>query len=371
MKKRTKNNQKRINSLVLLIVFTAILLIVSTYAWFSTQRNVSLTDLKGKVTVAEGLQISLNAAPDSWSQEVSITDENINAANVSGKIANRVPSTLIPVSTDGSAANLGTTVKMYEGDLNGRKMATTTLVDEATEDKYYAFDMYLMNTNKTTTAGTNDLTLEMDGSNATSDADFGAQNAVRVGFGMVGTTKTLLDTDNKFTGIPAQDAVLTATTGKAITKLSIWEPNYDKHAQAIVNAASGKIKLPTTITAENYGSGTVADGKLSFTTAQGFNTYAVKAAGAVNDIYDWTDSNLAEQKTTSTLASENNKATTPKDLMDTGATQTKITIAKNAITRVRVYVWLEGQDVDSTNYASFSQALNINMKLSRSATDNT
>ena len=170
MKKRSKNNQKRINSLVLLIVFTAILLIVSTYAWFSTQRNVSLTDLKGKVTVAEGLQISLNAAPDSWSQEVSITDENINAANVEGKIANRVPSTLIPVSTDGSTANLGNTVKMYEGDLNGRKMATTALVDESTEDKYYAFDMYLMNTNKTTTVGTNDLTLEMDGSNATSDA---------------------------------------------------------------------------------------------------------------------------------------------------------------------------------------------------------
>lgn len=370
MKKRSKNNQKRINSLVLLIVFTAILLIVSTYAWFSTQRNVSLTDLKGKVTVAEGLQISLNAAPDSWSQEVSITDENINAANVDGKIANRVPSTLIPVSTDGSTANLGNTVKMYEGDLNGRKMATTALVDETAEDKYYAFDMYLMNTNKTTTAGTNDLTLEMDGSNATSDADFGAQNAVRVGFGMVGNTKTLLDTESKFNGIPTQDAVLTATTAKAITKLSIWEPNYDKHAQAIVNAASGKIKLPAAITG-SYGSGTVENNKLSFTTAQGFNTYAVKAAGAINDIYDWTDASLAEQKTTATLASENNKAGTSKDLMDTGATQAKITIAKNAITRVRVYVWLEGQDVDSTNYASFSQALNINMKLSRSATDNT
>ena len=65
---RQKNSKRRLNSLILLVAFTAIMLIVSTYAWFSTQRNVSLSNLEGTVKVAEGLEISLDASH--WSQEV-------------------------------------------------------------------------------------------------------------------------------------------------------------------------------------------------------------------------------------------------------------------------------------------------------------
>ena len=46
---KQKNSRRRLNSLILLVAFTAIMLIVSTYAWFSTQRNVSISNLKGTV----------------------------------------------------------------------------------------------------------------------------------------------------------------------------------------------------------------------------------------------------------------------------------------------------------------------------------
>ena len=68
---KQKNSRRRLNSLILLVAFTAIMLIVSTYAWFSTQKNVSLANLDGTVKVAEGLQISLDA--ENWSNSIDFS----------------------------------------------------------------------------------------------------------------------------------------------------------------------------------------------------------------------------------------------------------------------------------------------------------
>ena len=45
--KNQRNSRKRLNSLILLVAFTAVMLIVSTYAWFSAQRDVKLGGLIG------------------------------------------------------------------------------------------------------------------------------------------------------------------------------------------------------------------------------------------------------------------------------------------------------------------------------------
>lgn len=66
-----RNSRKKLNALILLVAFTAILLIVSTYAWFSTQKNVTLSGLEGKVNVAEGLQISLDAL--NWANSIDLS----------------------------------------------------------------------------------------------------------------------------------------------------------------------------------------------------------------------------------------------------------------------------------------------------------
>ena len=68
-----RNSRKRLNALILLVAFTAILLIVATYAWFSTQRNVTLGGLEGTVNVAEGLQISLDAM--TWANEIDLSSD--------------------------------------------------------------------------------------------------------------------------------------------------------------------------------------------------------------------------------------------------------------------------------------------------------
>ena len=54
---RLKDSRK----LMILTMLLATLLVVSIYAWFTTNRDVHLNNLKGTVEVAESMEISLDA----------------------------------------------------------------------------------------------------------------------------------------------------------------------------------------------------------------------------------------------------------------------------------------------------------------------
>ena len=70
-KKKAKNKRKtELRTIFFIILVAAVLFIISTYAWFSTQKNVSITNLEGTVEVAEGLEISIDA--ETWSNGISI-----------------------------------------------------------------------------------------------------------------------------------------------------------------------------------------------------------------------------------------------------------------------------------------------------------
>ena len=147
-----RNSRKRLNALILLVAFTAILLIVATYAWFSTQRNVTLGGLEGQVNVAEGLQISLDAL--NWANEIDLTDnasayfaqtntnngwtddDMVSLVNpwkqgAGGEYTyqartNLVPSELLPASTTAqSNEGIGLNdLNMYRGDVESGKKLT-------------------------------------------------------------------------------------------------------------------------------------------------------------------------------------------------------------------------------------------------------
>lgn len=70
---------KPLGRLVFLVAFTAIMLISSTYAWFSAQKNVSINGIEGTVNVAEGLMISLDAK--NWSQEIDLKNPVLDTGN--------------------------------------------------------------------------------------------------------------------------------------------------------------------------------------------------------------------------------------------------------------------------------------------------
>ena len=58
MKKNSKKSKRKseLKTMFFIILVAAVMFIISTYAWFSTQKNVSITNLQGTVEVAEGLQ---------------------------------------------------------------------------------------------------------------------------------------------------------------------------------------------------------------------------------------------------------------------------------------------------------------------------
>lgn len=363
--KRTKKSQKKTKFLLILLVLTAILSITATYAWFSSQRDVDITGIKLNVEVAESMQISLDGAK--WYQ--SITIDNMRqfygtysvtstAQANNNENLNYVPMELLPVSTQG-AVNAGK-LQFMKGDseLDGNTTkATLTACSEAditagatiatkegknSDHPYLVFDMFLRSYSKaeedslqmnlgsrvwvdTTTAPS------QEGSGKTGT---GLENCARVGF-------VVYENPADITAAPSDIRALISEDTSAV--VSIWEPNDKEHIQEVVDA-----------------------GRASATTGVNVKTYAAayNASGySIDDVYATSGDNLAEQVTFKPDYDLSTGTTAATTLIST--TRQEVKIKGNVVTKVRVYVWLEGQDVDCINTASQGDRLQATIKLTK------
>ena len=395
-----RNSRKRLNSLILLVAFTAVMLIVSTYAWFSTQRNVTLSGLTGTVKVAEGLQVSLDAkhwvnainfgdfnqtSADSWTVKDTATTTYLDAGATFQQpatgIKNIVPTEYLPVSTTGETNNgIGKDiVYMYKGeytDSAGLGTVSQVAADAAAESSaggYFAFDLYLMNTSSGTQTHDNlqlDAVSDVGGGNEAT----GIQNTVRVALGAYTNTGDAMKIGQSTE--PDQSAIIAGTsTSQTIRDLAIWEPNSDKHVSNIVNSTANNLKLTSTDQG-TYSSLThnATTGISKFADGHQLPTYALSADSVgktIAKVYDWTqtDVGLVKQKTTQTTAyaSADDFRAAPIDLksVSDASGNTKLQIVANQYQKVRVYVWIEGQDPDCINYASLGQSLRLDLGLSK------
>ena len=437
--KNQRDSRKRLNALILLVAFTAILLIVSTYAWFSTQKNVTLSGLDGKVNVAEGLQISLDAK--NWANEIDLSTTGIAkyfATDNVGKEDNAkltlknpyagrenfVPSELLPVSTTAQAVDTDSGVatadgigltdfNMYRGvNTSGIKLDTITNIttdSTLTTDKkgYFAIDLFLMNSSAEAAIGKDDdgqynavkdvrdaLRLESNSSidlKVKSKESTGVQNSFRVAFALFDEADALLVGDT-----PNQQQILDSVNGKNITDVTIWEPNasgaevksedtvtrYAAHVDYIVqnnNRLTFDATQGNTAPTSGY-----ANGK--FTADAALPTYALTAKsltakelkdkddsdleGSIKDIYNCksatTTANGLTKQTTVQTSNKPLESVVPLTSIkkDTPA----FSIRPGRYVKLRMYVWLEGQDVDCINYASLGGGMTINVGLSKAGT---
>ena len=470
MENNQRNSRKRLNSLILLVAFTAVMLIVSTYAWFSAQKTVTLGGLEGKVNVAEGLEISLDAKY--WSQEIdfskykyqddtqkslkkvyAIADSGTTSFNDGNMTAaaehNIIPSELIPVSTTGNTGDgIGQTdMNMYRGkvtdsvkltdiikvlqDTTSNSAYTTETATPAEHDYsgYYAIDFFLRNSSKVDT-GEDILQLNSNSVfrlNNTSGYSTGLQNTARVAFALYNSTESTLDEDQTYEDavqsvnvLANQQQILKATTlgenatGKATIKdVAIWEPNSSDHTQAIVDTYNGRTTAATRLqfsqadtTEYSIADDATAPGTYDYLKLTGASipTYALSSASVGKtyaNLYNWdTDGDnasedddtawvaaypgLAEQITLKTeKTSESNYAisggvknlvsvTSPNtNKYTTGNPENTTTengvvnfkIPKAQVCRIRMYVWLEGQDVDTINQASHGGGVYLDVGL--------
>ena len=132
MKEKSQKNKRKseMNAMFFIILIAAVMFIISTYAWFSTQKNVSITNLQGTVEVAEGLEISLDA--QNWSNGIVLGKEEGQLSIIDNAYTghhNISPTEMLPVSTLGLvSSNTMTDLKMLRGKIENSKILLKLII---------------------------------------------------------------------------------------------------------------------------------------------------------------------------------------------------------------------------------------------------
>ena len=316
-------NKKKLNlrSSLLVLLLIAILLIASTYAWFTANTVVTISTLNVHVEAKGGLQISADGI--NWKTVLSNDDIAPDKLTTYAANVNQIPTILEPVSTTGNVA--GGRMDMFYGtvtaaaaadDTAGIKLGDFTLTTsketdtQGTTGKYIVFDAFLKVDADKALLLTKNSDVKAD--TAKGD-DRGLKNAARVAF------------------VPSTDVAADGAATDAIQGLvpngtaCIWEPNDDVHTAAAVSAAKSI-----------YGQ----DPKT--TDADPLPYYGVKAEIKNPVPLNSKDSASFDEVTPSIRTKQAND------------TANKVCDLSKGITKVRIYMWVEGQDVDCENNASGS-----------------
>lgn len=327
MKNQNKKKKRKIFLSLIMILFVGVILTASTYTWFTANKTVTVDSLDVNVSTSTGLQISTDAI--NW--KTIVTSDDILNAKTTGYTAavNQIPSGQTNPVSSGAEVDAGTGyLNMYRGLLsddtglgNLKLTAVKSTETNGTEGDFIAFDLFF-NTNEAQdiylTSGSNVIGGDADGGGT----DTSIQNAARVAFLPQGT--------NPEASNSSASQALKATDA---TGLKIWEPNADTHTANGVNNAQS-----------NYGKSGLQAGEGNAPVEY----YGVKAAigsGNAQDVgsTDGTYFNLVD--------TSKGLFTTNKSGIPTTAYQQVLHLAKG-VTKVRIYMWVEGQDVDCEDYAS-------------------
>lgn len=140
--KNTLRRRTFVSAIAMLIV-SAIVLTSSTFAWFSMARQVGVKEMELTVTSPEGVQLSANTA--NWTTQITIDDLN-PAEGATGRFqadpdhTNNFPKLLRPSSSRMNTARA--LPVFYEGSVSETGVLSAVQKTDATGG-YIAFDVYL------------------------------------------------------------------------------------------------------------------------------------------------------------------------------------------------------------------------------------
>ena len=286
------------------------------------------------------------------------------------------------------------------------------------KDGYVTFDLFVKNLSgheyyqNMDVLNEEDIYLTTDSAVTVSEnggvANTGIENSVRVAFAQIGRVKADTTDVSTITGI-------SCTTDSNVTGIctdrdaQIWEPNDTAHVANAITWYQRSCKIRSN-TGDNIGSytgnygtadadacGTVADGTAypTYAISRVVDTSSLDSAGkSVADVYDGSAYNgytkntaMYQRSATSsamtllklnqatgdyedtnlrTITTEDNYplvsypyfTDTMKNLSGTSR-PTFIKLAPNSITKIRVYVYIEGQDIDNYDFASLGAKITV------------
>lgn len=353
MEKTKKMNKKKKRLLIALfmLIISGIALTTATYAWFSANRVVTTTGIDVKVTAATGISISADAMK--FGKTIDMADVIAFAKDETYDSTLLLPELLNPVSTAGI---LGTNnefsfvrgelgdneeVVMYtEADTDGT-FKTAADKQNFTGGDFIAFDIYIKSSKELNLklASTTSITA-LDTKNTGN-----LETGLRVGFVPQGVS-----TDTTEAG--QQSAAVALNTASKDWK--VWNPVPDAHHASTLNGyakdhdeesdgyygATGQTNLPGSKFLDAEGN----------TPADDYATpYYVKFLNKDVDGMDPAPTYLKK------FDSSNANYVQGKNYAGT------IFQVKAGINKVRVYIWLEGNDVDTVDAISISNGLSVNL----------
>ncbi len=400
-KKHNEKHSKRIRKLVAVCSLIAIFLSVSTYAWFIGMKTVRVSEFDINIATTEGLFLSMDGVDWKYNLDVNSATQYENNTNKLTGVE------LIPLSTVGDMDSTTSRMKLYEKSsltaVPGGYRLLSAQVNNFTEqepttqayiegDGYVAFDLFIKNLSGEEyyieNNPDNEEAIYLNTNSEVKVADEGGventgiENSIRVAFAQIGRVKGDTVDQDTITGMTcADDPDGVAQVTGICRSAQIWEPNDTGHVQNAINWYNESCLSRKADGNDVYDSNSYNPAVGDTTTCNAVNldtaypTYAISRRIDVADnvnIYDGTAFNTYTANTTdyATYAAAEEKDTyklveypyftdTMKNL--TGADRPQfMTLAPNSITKVRVYIYLEGQDVDNYDFASLGAKVSVN-----------
>jgi len=340
---RKNNNRKKLTSLIFLLFITIVMLGAATYAWFTANRIVTIHPIDVEIVAVGGLQISADAFE--WKAFLS-NDDILNAHTrfvVPDNSINQMPLAMEPVSSVGDVSGgrmhmfFGTVVQDIDNDF--ALWTERTLDRRGRIGHYIAFDMFLRLDSSEAAGEWIYLTRNSHVSPSIGAQDRGVQNAARVAWVLPYDTAA-----NASNAMPVESA-LGDLQAQTVDTAFIWEPNYDTHTPNGINNAffrQGITTLPP-----SGGPALVYDGvhaeiplaqavKLGDAWGTGGNPF--RAGGPHPEFPQYFRRVVPDYRTNSGFAAT--------------ASNIQAFRLRPGVTKVRMYMWIEGQDVDCENNAS-------------------
>ena len=328
MSRRSRRSKRKLNSLFMAVILTGMLMLSSTYAWFSANKEVALEGINAKVVAAEGLQISLDG--ESWSSKITLNQENLAAATDNKY---RWPEALTPVSTVGETASGNMNIFYGEVNAEATELSNAAIESDTATTKYIVFDLYFKNSSSRVDG---DI-LQLNTGSMVDIADDGKD-----GTGLEYSIRSAVVLYSEKADMTA-DGNTIRSIAFGTPSVSIWEPNYNKHTAEVVNNDS---RIDATNTA--------------------YNTFGIKqvGTGTVTGINETSENDfIAEQKTVKT----DGTVGAATNLTNLGGAN--LMLQQNSIMKARVYIWLEGQDPDCIDTASTGKSIDIVLGFTKPAVE--
>ena len=398
-KKHNEKHSKKIRKLVAMCSLIAIILAVSTYAWFIGMKRVEVSEFDINIATTEGLFLSMDGIDWKYNLDVNEATQYDNNTNKLDGVE------LIPLSSVGDMDSTTSRMKLYEkssltavpggyrllsaqvNNYTNQEPNTQAYIDG---DGYVAFDLFIKNLSGDEYYIDNDpdneeaIYLNTNSSVKVADVggvpNTGIENSLRVAFAQIGRVEGDTVDQDTITGITCADDEDGAAPVTGICRSAqIWEPNDTAHVQNAINWYDKSCLARTA--ADVYSSSSYTESDDGTTTCNdivngtAYPTYAISrridVADGVN-IYDGAAFNTyatntigyatyaaAEDKAPYKLVEYPNFTDTMKKIAGAERPQF-MTLAPNSITKVRVYIYLEGQDIDNYDFAQLGAKVSVN-----------